>query len=821
MDDSAAAGPQAGSVPGSDALGGLTRFFVVPHTHWDREWYLPFEAFQLRLAAVVDEVIAVLERDPSFVSFTLDGQAVVLEDYLEARPENEGRLRALLDAGRLEVGPSYVLPDELLVGAESLVRNLSLGRMVCERLGARASPVGYMPDSFGHPLQLPQILAGFGIKSFIFTRGLGDELDELGVVFRWRAPDGSEVLAIQQLPSYGNFGHVTDATDAQAQIEAIADRFAGDLRRAGVHELLLCAGDDHMPVRRDLPALCADLARRVPGAQFGIAGYGDYVDAIEPVPLPAWTGELLGSRIQNVLRGVNSARLYLKRANERAERRLLTAETLGALRALRTGEPFPLSDFRLAWRRLLRCQPHDSICGCSCDEVHRDMLVRYELLDRTVSELERGALAGFAGFPEDTAEMSVVNGLPERRRGLVEMAGMEPIVIELDGFSARTVTLTPAAAARDHPRADLAIDSDGLRVEAAPDGSLTVLDEQTGLRFEHMHQLEDELDMGDLYNFCPVDGAATWRADTAAVRLLRSGPPVWELEVRVCAERPAGLDDDLRPLPGTAPLIITTVVRLIEGIRRVEFHTAIENASKDHRLRAVFGVGAADSSGHVRAEGQFALLRRPLVPPHPRTKWVEPPDPTHHTLGVVALGPLALLTKGLPEYEARPAEGGPELCLTLLRAVGLISRPTGAIATRPLGAGPQVRTPDGQCIGRHEVEYALLPGADRLDATALLRASQDYRYGFVLASAGPRFDPQLSLEGDVVFSCLKGAEDGDGVILRCFNPRDSPASARIVGELDVFRTRLDETETAGRPAPGAEVELAPGEIGTFRLRPRV
>ena len=260
----------------ASGLVGLRRFHVVPHTHWDREWYAPFEAFQLRLAAVVDEVIDVLESDPTFTSFTLDGQAIVLEDYVEARPENESRLRALLRAGRLEVGPSYILPDELLVGAEPLVRNLLIGRAVCERFGARPAPVGYMPDSFGHPLQLPQILAGFGIDSFIFSRGLGDELDDLGVVFRWRSPDGSEVRAFQQLPHYGNFV-VGDADDAQARTEEIADRFGAALRRAGVSDVLLCNGEDHRRIRTDLPALCAELERRLPGTRFTIARFGDYV----------------------------------------------------------------------------------------------------------------------------------------------------------------------------------------------------------------------------------------------------------------------------------------------------------------------------------------------------------------------------------------------------------------------------------------------------------------------------------------------------------------------------------------------------------------
>jgi mannosylglycerate hydrolase len=815
---------------GLDGLAGLRRFFVVAHTHWDREWYLPFEAFQLRLASVVDEVIDVLEQDPTFSSFTLDGQAVVLEDYLEVRPENEGRLRALLGAGRLEVGPSYILPDEFLVGGESLVRNLLLGRIVCERFGARPSPAGYLPDSFGHPLQLPQILAGFGIASFIFSRGLGDELDELGVVFGWRAPDGSEVRAIQQLSSYSNFAGVGDAAQAQRRIEAITQQFAAALTRAGVRELLLCAGDDHTRVRRELPELCQELERLLPGTEFKIARYGDYVDALAPDALPVWTGELLGSRLQNVLRGVNSARLYLKQASERAERRLLATETLGALRTLHTGQRFPIADFRLAWARLLRCQPHDSICGCSCDEVHRDMLVRFELLDRTVAELEHRALCAFAtasGPDPDGPRIGVVNPLPERRRGLVEVAGMEPVVVELDGFAARTIGLAPASLAATPgpapapvPAPDAAaIESQEFRVEAARDGTLTVLDKRSGRRFEQLHRLEDELDMGDLYNFCPVDGARPWCSERAMARVLRQGPPVWELALTVSADRPAGLDEELAPRAELGPLLVTTIVRLIDGIGRIEFRTTIENATRDHRLRAVFasGGGASSDSETARAEGQFALVRRPLSPPEPQTPWVEPPDATQQTLGAVSVGPLALLTKGLPEYEARPTPAGPELCLTLLRAVGLISRPTGAIATRPLGAGPQTATPEGQCLGRHELEYALVPGAGALDPVALLRASQDYRFGFVASAPGMHLDPPLRIDGDLVFSCLKGAEDGDGLILRCFNPKETRARIDITGHVTVTRTRLDEAEDgSGDRDP---LELRGGEIGSFRLRP--
>jgi len=762
----------------------LRRWFVVPHTHWDREWYVPFEEFQLRLAAVVDEVIDVLESDPDFTCFTLDGQAIVIEDYLDARPENEGRLRALIAAGRLEVGPSYILPDELLVGAEPLVRNLLIGRDVCRRYGAEPAPVGYMPDGFGHPLQLPQILNGFGIDSFIFSRGMGDELDEVGVVFRWRSPDGSEVRAFQQLPSYSNFNVPGDG--AQTRIEQIAERFGEALTRAGVDAVLLCDGEDHRRIRRDLPALCEELDRRLPGKSFTIARYSDYVAAVNPPDLPTHTGELLGSRLQNVLRGVNSARLYLKRVNERAERRLLEVETLGALRTLHTGHRFPVSDFRLAWRQLLKCHPHDSICGCSCDEVHRDMLVRYEQLERTVSQLERRALEGLSA---DGSGVGVVNLLPHRRRGLVEVPGHEPAVIDLDGFGARPVELTPADGVQQHT--GTAIENDLFRVDARPDGTLSVLDKRTGRSFDGLHRLEDEPDIGDLYNFCPADGAVPRWGESASVRVLRDGPIVWELEIRMPT--------------------VSTIVRLIAGIRRVEFRTTIDNHAEDHRLRAVFPVGPPPES--VRAEGQFAVVHRPLAPPPPNTEWIEPPDATQHTLGAVAMGPLALITKGLPEYEAR----GGELCLTLLRCVGVISQPTGALSTRPLGAGPQTPTPDGQCLGRHEFEYALVPGADELDDAELLRAAQDYRYGFLVTSEPVRIDPPIAIEGDVVFSCLKGAEDGDGVILRCFNLKAAPASIELAGAFTLSRVRLDET---GIEAEGRRTDLLPSEIGTFRVRRR-
>jgi alpha-mannosidase len=706
------------------------RYLVVPHTHWDREWYLPFEFFRLRLGSVVDGVLDTLERDPSFTSFTLDGQAIVLEDYVEVRPENAGRLQALLDAGRLEAGPSYVLPDEILVGGESLVRNLLLGRRVCRRFGIEPSGAGYLPDSFGHPAQLPQILCGFGIRTFLFSRGLGDEVDDVGVVFRWRAGP-AEVVACQMLPHYDNFARLTWHHDAEERIRAIVEQFGEAVSGAGQDEIVLANGSDHLPIEPELPQILGGLETTF-GARFRIGRYDEHTPA--PDGLPLYEGELVGSRFQNLLRGVNSARIYLKQANERAERRLLSIETAAALRTLREEVPDPAANLRLAWRDLLRNHPHDSICGCSCDEVHRDMLVRYEQLDRMLDYVEREAV-GVGG--------ALVNTLPCRR-----VRAVDDQVYELDGLCGR----------RSEP---LVIR--GKRIDLEPIADLL--------------DFEDEPDVGDLYTFCP--GGKTTSARLVSSR--RHG------DTQVLEHE----------LPG---IRIETTIRAIAGLDRVELTSIVENEAEDHRLRVL--IRSDSGAEEVRAESQFAVVRRPLVPPAPRADWVEPPVPTAHTLGAVALGSLVLLTKGLPEYEA--SDDGPRL--TLLRCVGTISRPSG-LRTRPLAAGPNIPTPDGQCQGRHVLEYALRFDGDTLSNAALVRASQDYRTDFL---RGDPFEPPLELGGDVVFSCLKQAEDGSGLVLRVFNPNPQPETLRL--SLPARRIRLDEEEEID-----GGLELAPGEIATFLL----
>src|SRR5258706_2487915 len=199
--------------------------FVIPHTHWDREWYATLQQFRVRLVHVIDDLLEILARDPAYTHFNLDSQTVVLQDYLEIRPEKRDLLRKFIAERRLGVGPWYVLPDEFLVSGEALVRNFQLGHRLAGEFD-HVQNIGYIPDTFGHISQLPQILQGFGIGTAVHFRGL-DEGDLKSEVW-WQSPDGSRVL-LRHLPT--DMGYI-NASELALDIPAAA----GDMKSIARHE---------------------------------------------------------------------------------------------------------------------------------------------------------------------------------------------------------------------------------------------------------------------------------------------------------------------------------------------------------------------------------------------------------------------------------------------------------------------------------------------------------------------------------------------------------------------------------------------------------
>ncbi|MBP9105303.1 MAG: hypothetical protein KBF56_00920, partial [Gemmatimonadaceae bacterium] len=176
----------------------LDTVFVVTHTHWDREWYRTAEEFRPGLLDLVDEVL----DGAAGGHFLLDGQVILLLDYLDSRPERAGDLAQALATGRIDAGPWFVLGDNLIPSGEALVRNLLVGRDVLARLGGEAPRVLYCPDAFGHPHAMPRLAAGFALPLAVLWRGYGGAPWPAGDVARWRDDDGSSVL-LHHLPPDG------------------------------------------------------------------------------------------------------------------------------------------------------------------------------------------------------------------------------------------------------------------------------------------------------------------------------------------------------------------------------------------------------------------------------------------------------------------------------------------------------------------------------------------------------------------------------------------------------------------------------------------
>jgi alpha-mannosidase/mannosylglycerate hydrolase len=418
---------------------------------------------------MMDFLLALLETDPNYRHFYLDGQTVVLEDYLEIRPENRERIHRLFDAGRLYVGPWYIQPDEFLVSGEATIRNLLLGKRQCAEWGA-FSRIGYAPDAFGHISQTPQILRGFGIDNAVLFRGI--TTDQADSEFLWRSPDGSEVLCIKMPDdtAYSNFyyhfrktfqetpgseGPHLPAPNAgelnrEQVLQEAASLYAESLaQRPNTSVLLWMDGVDHIFPQPRTPQIIA-LVNEAMGAEVQVmhSTLPAFLAAVREAnpELKTITGELRHTnrrwRLQALLADVASSRIHLKQKNHACEILLERyAEPFAAL-AARFGLVYPGAFLAHAWKQLLLNQPHDSICGCSIDQVHVDMLSRYDQCRLIGEKIVRDSLAYLAAqidtsapvgthtaegepiqtlMPEPLCALAVFNPLAWPRTEMVEM----------------------------------------------------------------------------------------------------------------------------------------------------------------------------------------------------------------------------------------------------------------------------------------------------------------------------------------------------------------------------------------------------------------
>ncbi|MFH1742872.1 MAG: glycoside hydrolase family 38 C-terminal domain-containing protein [bacterium] len=757
------------------------RITIVPETHWDRAWYIPFEPFRIRLVRLIDRLLEGLKKDPAFTCFTLDGQTVVIEDYLQIRPEKQAEIEEMVRAGRLFVGPWYILPDEFIVSGESLIRNLLIGEKISTALGHRMS-VGYVPDPFGHIGQLPQILRGFRLDNFIFSRGLLDR-EKLGLEFLWKAPDGSSVLAIYQRFFYNNAAFLGypmewgDPENLRFDMSLALQQIKGSVENLGERtkgrSLLLNNGVDHSEHQPELPRIVSRARRKFKDWDIRIGSFEDYIQNIskdlKDKRLRTLNGEIT-YRYGDLLTGVYSSRMYLKQANHRCETLLERyCEPLEALARLAGKPDDTQAVIDYAWRELLKNHPHDDICGCSVDAVHRDNVNRFERVKQVAETLctenlrriaHRMDHSGRDGVPHvlfnpsgfsrrgaqrfriqlHHSETDLLNGFR-----LVNHAGksipftvqmhqreywaecckpcdMETIEIIADpgvlpAFGWTTLYVQPERAStpkvRDPIRAnDRTLENKQVKITAADDGNLTLRDKQTGKVYRGLGIFEDQEDGGDEYNWSHIKNSkvVVSKGLKAKIKLIDSGPLSATLRIQHRLRIPDSLSKNRTERSRKMVLLpITTELTLRSGSRVVEFRTTVDNAARDHRLRVLFPTGI--HAEHVSVDEHFDVVERSTARPPEivRDDRRTPPYPTEHQKQFVDVSDgkhgLAVINVGLPEYESIPARNGVTIALTLFRSVGQLSR--GDMLTRPGDTGPSLLTPEAQCQGTMSFEYGL------------------------------------------------------------------------------------------------------------------
>ena len=400
---------------------------IISHAHWDREWYFSLEDFRIRLVDTIDKLMDIIEQDDEYHAFMFDGHTALIEDYLMVKPQNADRLRRHIQNGHILIGPWYVLPDQMLISGESHVRNYLFGERICRYYGKNMN-IGYAPDAFGHPAQIPQIYKKLGLKEMLFWRGMNGKVKKNEFV--WKAPDGSEILGIHLAYGYGNCPNLPNDPKAFLdRIDFVVDHYDP---RSHVGIIPIMNGRDHLEAQPHIPAMAQAADAMSENTHVRHSSLPEFVtdlkNHLDEIELETYEGELYTGDVVALLAGTLSSRMYLKQLNQEVENLYEKwLEPFASISHILNASAYPEDIIRHGWRFILHNQPHDSICGCSIDEVHQEMVTRYHsarqigetMKNRAITEIMR---ANSIQSDEQTHFLTVFNPSAYPRTETVECA---------------------------------------------------------------------------------------------------------------------------------------------------------------------------------------------------------------------------------------------------------------------------------------------------------------------------------------------------------------------------------------------------------------
>jgi len=894
--------------------------FYCAGTHWDREWYEPFQEYRRWLVELIDELMELMAEGPDYACFHLDGQTVVLEDYLEIRPERREQLVSLLKERRLLAGPWYNLPDEWLISGESFVRNLMRGIRICRELGFPHLDFAYTPDQFGHVAALPMIMRGFGLSAGICWRGTQDETYPMH--FAWVGPDGGK-LAYHKLTDKGSYAPfefaVRDHLHADNFSEESYDKYldaylAEESARTVAPLLLMLDAIDHTRPDHDMPAIFQKLKERRPDVEFCWASLEDYGRELARHldQLPERHGELREpardhQRVgQYLIVHVISSRYDLKQRNDHSQALLEKwVEPMLVYETMAGGKPVG-GFLDKAWQYLLRNHPHDSICGCSQDQVHRDMRYRFDQCDLIADGCIRRSMAHIAGAaasaeewrrltntvsgPEDWRRIAVHNPLPRPRKGVYDLCLFFPadhgeksgkwyidglatserynkfhlvlpdgthapyqhvrverkqetgqrlnaigrhsfgfgdlyhvaVELELPAAGYTTLRVEPCDAATrtfgSLLTGPLSASNGLITFELKTDGTGRLTNLADGRTFDGLFSYEDAGECGDGWTRGQPLNDIVYRGPGAAVMtaIEEDGPLRTVFRVERTLELPRELDQKTGYRSADRVSVkVTDFITVAKHSPVLQVRTVVDNCAKDHRLRVLFPTHVQTDKSF--ADAPFAMVEREIAVPAETAAWQERVNPEKAFTSVCGvqdgLGGIAVLApEGLHEYAVLDTPDR-SLALTLFRAF------------RKTVARPEET--DGQLQGTLVINYGLHPFASEFRAASALGLISELQApvrSHEVREDSPDIKSFIRIDaGDAVVTALKPAENGQGAVLRFWNPGGKATEARFMLDRPVTSASLCylNEEVVGplavRADGGVEVTVSAGGLATVRF----
>ena len=640
------------------------KIHVIPHSHWDREWYFTTSRSKVYLMKDLGDVLNTLENDPEFKYFMVDAQGSLLDDYIKWRPQDKERISKLVNEGRLVIGPWYTQTDQLVISGESIVRNMYYGMKRCESFGKYMN-VGYVPDSFGQSGNMPQIYRQFGIEDTLFWRGVSDDMVE-HTDYNWRGDDGSVVFTTQIPFGYYIGGNIPEAPEENEEFwqKECLEKAGG---RSATRHIYFPNGFDQAPVRTNLPQLVQERNEKDPENEYVISCIEDYIKDVksENPELEEVQGELVIAKHMRIHKSIFSSRSDLKVMNTQIQNYVTNVMEPLLTISYNLGNEYPHEAVAEIWKLLFENAAHDSIGSCISDTANEDVYVRYkQARDIAVNLVELHSRLISTNVKND-ADMTftVLNTLPQKRKDTVIVKTYVPggkfAIIDENGNDveytiiksrdltdyvlSQTIMLDPsrkfyvpdqvlevtmAIKANDVPAlgyVQYSIDSKKdshketvdkkvlenkyYTIEVEENGSLTIVDKANNVTYKNQGILVENGDDGDSFNYSPPRKDMEVFSNESKCTVKISGSDIYDqAEIHFDMVVPADLDERAEgKVSVTMPVDMTVALR--KDSKVIDFNVKVDNKGLSHRLCVLFNSQIVSAFNY--ADQQFGLIKRP------------------------------------------------------------------------------------------------------------------------------------------------------------------------------------------------------------------